>query len=82
MFFFAEGGTYAKIAYIVKTILCADLEEEKIFVNSEILGIQIWWGKKNVNYDKFEIVTKQSKSNILPTWILFVPFDRCYMILP
>ena len=39
------------------------LGKKHFFVNSEILGIQIWW-KKRVNYDKFEIVTKQPKSNI------------------
>ena len=27
LFFFSEGGTYAKIAYIVKIMLCADLEK-------------------------------------------------------
>ena len=42
----------------------SDLENKtKNFVNSEILGIQIW-RKKCVNYDKFTIVTKQSKSSI------------------
>ena len=37
--------------------------EKASFVNSEILGIQIWQ-KKRVNYNKFEIATKQLKSNI------------------
>ena len=41
----------------------ADLEIF-FFVNSEILGIEIWPKKKRVNYDKFEIATKHSKSNI------------------
>ena len=42
----------------------SDLENKtKNFVNSEILGIQIW-PKKCVNYDKFTILTKQSKSSI------------------
>ena len=39
-------------------------------------------GGKTRNYNKFEIVKKQRKSNIQPTCILFLPFDRCYMILP
>ena len=38
--------------------------------------------KKHVNCDKFEIPPKQRKSKILPTCILFLPFDRGYMILP
>ena len=43
-----------------------DLEKEHFFVNSEILGIQIWRKekKKRVNYDKFEVATKQRKSSI------------------
>ena len=41
------------------------------FVNSEILETQIW-RKKLVYYDKFEIATKQSKLNILPTSIIFL----------
>ena len=32
-------------------------------MHSEILGIQIWQ-KKRANDDKFEIATKQRKSNI------------------
>ena len=34
--------------------------KKHFFVNSEILGIQIW-RKKLVNYDKFEIATRQRK---------------------
>ena len=33
------------------------------FTTSEILGKQIW-RKIHVNYDKFEMATKQQKSNI------------------
>ena len=51
------------------------------FVNSAILGVQIWQ-KKCVNYNKFELATKHLKSNIEPKCILFLSFDRCYMILP
>ena len=40
----------------------AGLEKNIFFLNSEILGIQIW-RKKRVNYDKFEIATKLNKSN-------------------
>ena len=40
-----------------------DLEKTIFFVNSEILGLQIW-RKKRTNYDKFEIAYKQHKSNI------------------
>ena len=39
------------------------------------------WQKKRVNQDKFETATKQHKSNIKPMCILFLPFDRSYMIL-
>ena len=49
--------------------------KKPFFFYSTILGMQIW-RKKHVNYDKFEIATKQRKSNI------FLLFDRCYMILP
>ena len=31
--------------------------EKTFFVNSEILGMHIWRGKKRVNYNKFEIAT-------------------------
>ena len=51
------------------------------FVNSEILVIRIW-RKKRVKYHKFEIARKQRNSNISPTCNLFLPFARCYMILP
>ena len=57
------------------------LGRKHIFVNSAILGLQIW-RKNHVNYEKFEIPPKQRKSNIQPTCILFLPFDRCNMILP
>ena len=40
------------------------------FVNSDILGIQIW-RKIRVNADKFKIATKQRKSNIYPNAIFF-----------
>ena len=39
------------------------LGKKHFFVNSEILGIQIW-REKPVNYNGFEIATKQRKSNI------------------
>ena len=39
------------------------LGKKHFFVNSEIWGMQIW-RKKRVNYDKFEIATKQRISNI------------------
>ena len=39
------------------------LGKKHFFVNSEILGIQVWW-KKCVNYKKFKIATRQRKSNI------------------
>ena len=51
------------------------------FVNSEFSEYR-FSKKKRVNYDQFEIATKQRKSNIYPICILFLPFDRCYMILP
>ena len=37
--------------------------KKTFFMNSDNLGMQIWQ-KKCINYDKFEIVTKQRKSNI------------------
>ena len=40
-----------------------DLKKKHFFVNSEIFGFR-FGGKKHVNYDKFEIATKQCKSNI------------------
>ena len=39
------------------------LGKKHFFVNSEILEIQIW-RKKSVNDDKFEIATRERKSNI------------------
>ena len=41
-----------------------DYKKKTFFVNSEIFGIQIWHGKKRINYDKFEIATKQRRLNI------------------
>ena len=61
--------------------LVSRLDKNHFCVNSEILELQIW-RKKRVNYDKFEFVKKLRKWNILPMCILFLPFDRCYMILP
>ena len=40
-----------------------DLEKNFFLVNSESLGVKIWQ-KKRVNYDNFEVLTKQRKSNI------------------
>ena len=59
----------------------ADLELFIFFINSETFGMQIL-RKKPVNYDKFEIATKQRKSNIYTECIISLPFDRCYKILP
>ena len=54
---------HEKLGYLYQTIsvemhLLPDLEKK--IVNSEIMGIQIW-RKKRVNYNKFEVVTKQHK---------------------
>ena len=51
-----------KYCFTIKCVyLAADWEKKKLsFVNSEILGLLIW-GKKRVNYDKFEIATRQPK---------------------
>ena len=35
----------------------SDLKKKHFFVNSKILEMHIWRGKKQVNYDKFEIAT-------------------------
>ena len=55
--------------------------QQAIFVNSKNLGIRIW--RKNcVNYVKIKIVVRLRKSHIQTKCILFLPFDRCYIILP
>ena len=55
--------------------------KSNFFVNSENLGIRIW--RKNcVNYDKIENAARLRKSHIYPKCIVFLPFDRCYRILP
>ena len=51
-------------------------------VNFENFGNRGLAEEKRINYNKFEITIKQRKSNIKPTYILFLPFDRCYMIIP
>ena len=65
------------------SLTCQDSAElyQIFFVNYENLGFRIC--RENcVNYDKIEIEARLRKSHIQPKCILFLPFDRCYMILP
>ena len=63
------------ILVVIKIYIFVDQIWKKaiFFVNSEILGVQIW-REKIVNDDKFEIIIKQRKSNIYPNAFFFFLF--------
>ena len=56
-------------------------EKKHIFFNPKNLGMRIWREKKPDKKNK-KNTAKLQKSQILPKSILFLPFDRCFMILP
>ena len=60
--------------YQLKNTVGSQTWKKPFFVNSEILGIQIW-RKSCGNDDKFEMATKQRELNIEPNCVLFLPFD-------
>ena len=56
----------------------SDLGKKHFFVNSAILGVQIW-RKKCVNYNKFEIATNSVNLNafLLTIYLAFTYFALC-----